>query len=556
MRRPSGEKSGRASLASESGVRLTRPVPSLRIFQMSTSTASEANGGPTMNASHSAVLGPRGPPGGGGAAVAVRPSGEVVDDALPGAVGPGRDEARERLAGGDLARRGIDGGQVAPDADQGHLAVGHVDGERRVDEELTRGVALEHRRVLDRSRAVGEEAARGRIEGRRPVVASGVALDPRVGPVGPGGHQSPTAVAVRGVGKATVRTERRRQRRLVRGGDRVGARGGHPTGSGAIGPGAGGAIGPWIGGAIGPWIGGAIEPVPGWAIRPVVGWAVDGGAVNTRLAVALRVEEDALPVRRPRRGAVPALVPRQAPYASPVRLHHVQLAGEVRRPRARAGARRHRRVAAAGEENARAVGREGGVVVSRRVARQVARLAGRGRVLGPERHLEHVGVAVAGADEEQAPAVRRDGRRVLHGGALDQRPRLGVAVQVEHVEVGAAGPLGGEHDPAPVGRDGAVVVEAGVCRQPPGLRAGAVEEVEVPVGGQDAAVDDGLPGRLGLLPAPHGNGHGDGDEQRANRDDLDRPHLSHLHRRNPARITPAARRRRARCPPPAGRSPA
>ena len=61
MRRPSGEKSGRASLASESGVRFTRPVPSLRIFQMSTSTASEANGGPTMNASHWPSLDHEGP---------------------------------------------------------------------------------------------------------------------------------------------------------------------------------------------------------------------------------------------------------------------------------------------------------------------------------------------------------------------------------------------------------------------------------------------------------------------------------------------------------------
>ena len=350
-----------------------------------------------------------------------------------------------------------------------------------------------------------EEAARRGIVGRRPVVAGGVALDPRVGAVGPGADERPPAVAARGVGEPSVGTEGRRQRRLVGSGDglgpgdKLGADGGRGTLGGR---GTSGEFGT-LGGR-------------GSHGEPGVGRTVDAGAVDARLAVPLRVEEDALTVRRPCRGAVPTLVVRQPPHVGPVRLHHVQLAGEVGRPRARPRARRHRRVAAAREENARPVGREGGVVVARQVPRQIPRLARRGRVVGPERHLEDVGVAVTSADEEQPPAVRRDGRRVLHGGALDQRPRRGVAVQVEHVEVGAAGPLGGEHHPAPVGRDDAVVVEAGVGGQPLGLRAGAVEEVQVPVGGQDAAVDDGLPRRVGLLPAGHGNGHG--DEQRANRD--------------------------------------
>ena len=201
--------------------------------------------------------------------------------------------------------------------------------------------------------------------------------------------------------------------------------------------------------------------------------AVEARAVDARLAVALRVEDGRLSVRRPRRRAVPALVVREPAHVGPVGPHRVQLAGQVRGRGGRPSRRRHRRVAAAREEDPRAVGREGGVVVARRVARQVLRLARPGRVLGLERHHEDVRIAAPGADEEQPPAVRRDVRRVLQRGAGDQRPRWAVAFEVEHVEVRAAGPLGGEHHPAPVGRDDGVVVEARIRRQPGGCSPGS-----------------------------------------------------------------------------------
>ncbi len=73
-----------------------------------------------------AVLRPGGPPGtpsGVGTPVAVGASGEIVDDALPAAVGPRRDEAGKRLAGGHLAAispevgstaRGFSPGAITP----------------------------------------------------------------------------------------------------------------------------------------------------------------------------------------------------------------------------------------------------------------------------------------------------------------------------------------------------------------------------------------------------------------------------------------------------------
>ena len=60
-RRPSGEKSGNASLASESGVRFTPSPPPAPIFQMSTSTLPRANGGPTANASQRPSFDQEGP---------------------------------------------------------------------------------------------------------------------------------------------------------------------------------------------------------------------------------------------------------------------------------------------------------------------------------------------------------------------------------------------------------------------------------------------------------------------------------------------------------------
>ena len=239
----------------------------------------------------------------------------------------------------------------------------------------------------------------------------------------------------------------------------------------------------------------------------------DPGAVDARVAVPLRVEDDLPPVRRPGRRAVPVLVVGEPPHVAPVRLHHVQLAGQVGRRGTGPGARRHRRVAAAGEENPRAVRRERRVVVARGVPRQVRRRAGRGRVPGSKRGREDVGVAVPGADEEQAPPVGRDGRRVLERGTLDQRPRPGVTLQIEHVQVRVAAPLGGEHHPAPIRRDHAVVVEPRIRRQPPGFRAAAVEEVQIPVGRLDAAVDDRFPGGPGLLRAVHAACPDDNDEK-------------------------------------------
>ena len=329
-----------------------------------------------------------------------------------------------------------------------------------MDPERSRRVALEPGSRVGRSRPVRQQMTRDRVVGRRPVVAGGIALYPQVGPVGQGGDDSPAVVPPCREGDPAVGRRNRRERGLSRRGNRLG----HcPVGAVA---------------------------------------AVDAGAVDPRVAVPLRVEDDRLAVGRPRRRAVPALVVREPPHVAPVRLHHVQLAGQVGCRGTGPRARRNRRVAAAGEENPRAVGREGRVVVSRGVPRQVRRRAGRGRVRGAERDCEDVRVAVPRADEEQPPAVRRNGRRVLQRETLDQRSRPRVTLQVQDVQVRIAAPLGGEHHPAAVGRDHAVVVEPRIRRQPPRLRTGTLEEVQIPVGRLDAAVDDRLPGGLRLLRAP------------------------------------------------------
>ena len=208
--------------------------------------------------------------------------------------------------------------------------------------------------------------------------------------------------------------------------------------------------------------------------------AVEACAVDARLAVALRVEDGRLSVRCPRRRAVPSLVVREPAHVGPVGPHRVQLAGQVCGRGGRPSRRRHRRVAAAREEDPRAVGREGWVVVARRVARQVLRLARPGGVLGLERHHEDVRIAAPGADEEQLPPVGREVRGVLQRGASDQRPRWAVDFEVERVQVRAPGPFRGEHHPTPVGRDDGVVVEARIRRQSARFRAGFVEEVPDP----------------------------------------------------------------------------
>ena len=355
------------------------------------------------------------------------------------------------------------------------------------------GVSLSNRDAgIGRSRPVREQAPRVRVVGRRPVVAGGIALDPRVGPVELRRHDGPAVVPARREGQPAVGRGDRRERGFVPDGDRLGH--------------------------------GAVP-------------AVDAGAVDARVAVPLRIEDDLPPVRRPRRRAVPVLVVRQPAHGAPVRLHHVQLAGQVGRRGTGPGARRHRRVAAAGEENPRAVGREGRVVVSRGLPRQVHRLLGRGRVPGSKTGREDVRVAVPRADEEQPPAVRRDGRRILQRGTLDQRPRLRVALQVEHVQIRIAAPLGREHHPAPVGRDDAVVVESRIRRQPPGLGAGTVEEVQIPVGRLDAAVDDGL-----LVRPRPGDGFGGArrdDEGEKSEQPGTRAHLPEdRHRTSPPRLYP------------------
>src|SRR5688500_10324392 len=61
MRRPSGEKSGQASLAGESAVRFTAWLPSGRLFQMSTFSEPAPNGAPTPKASQAPSADQAGP---------------------------------------------------------------------------------------------------------------------------------------------------------------------------------------------------------------------------------------------------------------------------------------------------------------------------------------------------------------------------------------------------------------------------------------------------------------------------------------------------------------
>jgi hypothetical protein len=100
----------------------------------------------------------------------------------------------------------------------------------------------------------------------------------------------------------------------------------------------------------------------------------------------------------------------------------------------------------------------------------------RRRISGIERHDEDIGITAARADEGEPLTVRRERGCVVEGTMVRQLHGPRVGADVEGIEVAAAGPLGREYEPPPVGREHRVIVESRAIRQPArGLPAGRIE---------------------------------------------------------------------------------